>query len=318
MPDSFDEEIRQLEALLFSDRDPDGRAFVPLADALRRAGDTGRALEVLEEGLGRHPDFASAHVVAGWAHREAGDAEGALDAFSRVVELDDENTIALRAAAELAREAGFGDTAIEFADRLAELEGEAAGEEDEPVGAEEVFAEVVEPEVEDDAFAEVVEPDITDEVFGDEGEPAVVGDAFAQADETVVTDGTADEPEAGIPDEPATAFDDDGEEIVTRTLAEIYVRQGHVQKAMEVYRQLATEDPADLSLTERLAELEILSVQTPLREGAAEVAEPDPVPIASLAPDGVDVLPVTPIASLAPTDVGPAGIGEVGAAPQTR
>ncbi len=266
VPDSFNDEIRQLEALMFSARDPDGRAFVPLADALRRAGEMDRALAVVSEGMHRLPDFGSAQIVAGWVHREMGDAEAALDAFSRGVELDGENTVALRAAAELAREAGYGDSSIEFADRLAALEGEldATGgvglevDEYEPVSEE---ATVEEP-------AMVVEEEIVEE------------ETVAVAEMTT---------------------EDEEEEIVTRTLAEIYVRQGHVAKAVEVYRRLSEEDPGDVSLVERIAELESSPSEALDDESVEAGTDPEPVSIASLAPDGPEVLPITPIASLAPT-----------------
>jgi hypothetical protein len=44
--------------------------------------------------------------------------------------------------------------------------------------------------------------------------------------------------------------------IYTRTLAELYARQGFVDRAVEVFRQLRVENPDDQSLAERLGELE--------------------------------------------------------------
>lgn len=44
--------IRELQELYWSAADPDGRGFVHLADALRRAGDLREAHRVLREGLG--------------------------------------------------------------------------------------------------------------------------------------------------------------------------------------------------------------------------------------------------------------------------
>lgn len=294
VPDSFSDEIRQLEALMFSARDPDGRAFVPLADALRRAGEMDRALAVVSEGMHRLPDFGSAQIVAGWVHREMGDAEAALDAFSRGVELDGENTVALRAAAELAREAGYGDSSIEFAERLAVLEGEVGatgGAELEVAEYEPVSEEA--PAVADELVEEeaVVAPDVFVEEEATVEEPAiVVEEAIAEEEAPAVAEMTTEDEET----------EDEGEEIVTRTLAEIYVRQGHVAKAVEVYRRLSEEDPGNGSLAERIDELES-SPSEELDDDSVEVwTDPEPVSIASLAPDGLEVLPITPIASLAP------------------
>lgn len=44
--------------------------------------------------------------------------------------------------------------------------------------------------------------------------------------------------------------------MITRTLAEIYARQGHVAEAAEMYRQLLAADPDDVGLRERLAALD--------------------------------------------------------------
>jgi len=44
--------------------------------------------------------------------------------------------------------------------------------------------------------------------------------------------------------------------VYTRTLAEIYARQGHAAEAAEIYRRLVKDHPDDPSLRERLYELE--------------------------------------------------------------
>ena len=44
--------------------------------------------------------------------------------------------------------------------------------------------------------------------------------------------------------------------IQTRTMAELFVEQGSVGKAIEIFRQLARLDPDDALLRARLAELE--------------------------------------------------------------
>ena len=101
MSESLNQQIDRLQKILRSDLDPDGRAFVPLADAHRQLGDMDQALALVREGLEEHPDFASAHVVEGWIHRAQGDIDTALKSFERVVELDPENAIARLAVAEL-------------------------------------------------------------------------------------------------------------------------------------------------------------------------------------------------------------------------
>ena len=67
--------IRKLQEFYWSAADPDGRGFVPLADALRRAGEHWEARRVLREGLKRHPDYLSGYVVAAWLSLDQGRRE---------------------------------------------------------------------------------------------------------------------------------------------------------------------------------------------------------------------------------------------------
>jgi tetratricopeptide (TPR) repeat protein len=43
--------------------------------------------------------------------------------------------------------------------------------------------------------------------------------------------------------------------MTTKTLAEIYLQQGHLQEAYEIYKALAEKDPFDAEVEERLDEL---------------------------------------------------------------
>lgn len=43
--------------------------------------------------------------------------------------------------------------------------------------------------------------------------------------------------------------------MVTKTMAELYLQQGHLQEAYEIYKALAEKDPFDLEIQERLKEL---------------------------------------------------------------
>jgi hypothetical protein len=45
------------------------------------------------------------------------------------------------------------------------------------------------------------------------------------------------------------------ERIMTKTIAEIYLRQGHLREAYEIFKQLAEKDPYDMEVQKRLKEL---------------------------------------------------------------
>src|SRR5690606_12487649 len=83
MADPRGAEIAKHEAL-FSEN-PDGRVFTHLAEAYRRAGDPERARVLLETGLARHADYASAHVVHGRVLRDLGLGAEAEAAFRPVL-----------------------------------------------------------------------------------------------------------------------------------------------------------------------------------------------------------------------------------------
>ncbi|TVP46864.1 MAG: tetratricopeptide repeat protein [Gemmatimonadales bacterium] len=110
--DPIDQEIRILRAIFWSDRDPEGRAFVPLADAYLRKGSPDEAISLLEDGLGRHPEFSSAHMVAARAYRAMG-ARGAVHrALDSVLALDPGNASALRMKGEIAESDGNSAVAL--------------------------------------------------------------------------------------------------------------------------------------------------------------------------------------------------------------
>ena len=53
-------------------------------------------------------------------------------------------------------------------------------------------------------------------------------------------------------------------EIITKTLAEVYFKQGHLQEAYEMFRALSEKDPFDVEIQNRLKELgEKLSLSSP-------------------------------------------------------
>lgn len=43
--------------------------------------------------------------------------------------------------------------------------------------------------------------------------------------------------------------------MVTKTMAELYLQQGHLQEAYEIYKALAEKDPFDLEIQDRVKEL---------------------------------------------------------------
>jgi predicted regulator of Ras-like GTPase activity (Roadblock/LC7/MglB family) len=80
------DEIRRLSDDLA--RDPSSLVFMPLADALRRAGQLDVAMRVALRGLDRHPYLADAHDVLARIHADRGDLERAADEWEMALRLD--------------------------------------------------------------------------------------------------------------------------------------------------------------------------------------------------------------------------------------
>jgi predicted Zn-dependent protease len=123
---------------------------------------------------------------------------------------------------------------------------------DEPEVAEEPMMDLAslapdEPEVAEEPMMDLAslapdEPEVAEEPVMDlaafaPDEPAAVGDILSE--------------EAA--DAPLEEFDEPP--IYTRTIAELYVTQGAVDRAIDVYRNLVAAEPDDPHLSDRLAEL---------------------------------------------------------------
>jgi len=389
----IDQEIRLLRSLFWSDRDPDGRAFVPLVDAYRRAGDFRQAIELLSQGLERHPDFASAHAAAARLYLEKGLVEEAEIAARKVLKLDEDNVMGLEFLAGALEQRGASDEAAELRARLLDLTGarkvaadaeaveeevvveigalapdadvaeaeeaeavdeeeevveigalapdaevteaeEAAVEEEEEVleiaalapdaeaeeaeGAEEeVFevgalapdAEVEEAEGTEEETLEVaaLAPDAevteAEEAEGAEEEVFEIGALAPDAEVTeaeeaegaeeevfevaaLAPDAEAEDAEVAGDEEgafeiaalaPETDLSADEMPLITRTMAELYARQGLTDRALDVFRQLLEATPGDPGLRRRIAEIE-----------AAAAEEEEPAKLPELEPAGLD------------------------------
>src|SRR5688500_6186805 len=116
MPESNRDEIAKLEALYATN--PDGRVFTHLAEAYSKAGEYDRARAILEQGLTKHPAYASAHVVLGRVFIDLNSPEEAFGSFRRVLNLDPHNLVALRSLGDLARAAGRPADAIGYYEEL--------------------------------------------------------------------------------------------------------------------------------------------------------------------------------------------------------
>lgn len=195
------QEIRRLEEQ-YSFR-PDSLVFGRLADLHRKAGNPERALEILEEGLRRHPRYLSAHIVRARCLHALDRVDEAREAFEDVLRIDGQNLVALRSLAEIARERGEAEEARRRLEAMLQVDPrneearDALQELEETVAA----ASGAGPEEPADLRAQVAELELDEPTEGEEGD------------------------------------------LATRTLAGLYETQGFYREAVEMYERLLEERP---------------------------------------------------------------------------
>jgi len=289
-------------------RQPESLVFARLADAYRKAGDPERALTVLEDGLLRHPDYPSGHIVRARALRDLGRVDETLQSFRRVLELDAANLVAIRELAGLADERGdIGEARHwyerlahidpadrEVRDRLVELESAVteaswAGAEGGPAAIEAISANLEEEgpsawwddsAVDRPTAVEGPGPDGAGQ--SDRGDGRSLEEEPRPEDEVVeaILNGAVPQTvraedtwwyeEVSESEEPAPSKDAD---LLTRTMADLYAEQGLRREAAEIYRELLKDAPGDPGL---LARLEALQTEEPPAARAEEDQEGPP------------------------------------------
>jgi tetratricopeptide (TPR) repeat protein len=316
--------IRKLQEFYWSEADPDGRGFVPLADALRKAGELQEARRILREGLRRHPEFLAGHVVSAWLSLDEGKLDQAETHYQDALELDPRNVEVLRGLSELHLSRGDEEQAVSYLEALLRedpidldlperlndlkdrLAAEAASDEaearstalaiwDDPdrAAAELNFHQATlqpdesPPAPEAEVLENVEEEDVDEGVDEDEDDEA-----------HVVEEGAADGDPVEPSLDPLVLIVEDGEplpdqgdledSLVTSTLGEIYLRQGLLGRAEWVFESLLEEDPENEHLRKRLDEVqELLAIHGPQRETAMD---PPPEPGANGVPPAPAVL----------------------------
>ncbi|HEV2148034.1 MAG TPA: tetratricopeptide repeat protein [Longimicrobiaceae bacterium] len=112
VPPELAAEVQKLER--YHAENPQGRYFVPLANAYRKSGALEQAEALLREGLRRHPDYLSAHIVLGRCLADRGATEDAVGEFRYVLSVDPQNLIALRSLGEMASAGGRAEEAARW------------------------------------------------------------------------------------------------------------------------------------------------------------------------------------------------------------
>lgn len=273
------------------EKDPSSKLFVPLAEEYRKAGQTDKAIEVLNEGLQRQPGYMSARVSLGKIYLEKDMRREAKEEFEKVISAIPDNLFARRKLADIYRALGERDKAIEqyrtvlrlnpFDEEAVAIQRELEGatgptpaaptvaEETQPAQAEspwEAFKEEELLSVEEpiDAGTEVVyESEAIDEaeVFDIEALDELVAELGGEPPAEVAEEATREAP-AIEPDE--ALFEEFAEkEPVLDVQGDIFgadglVAQGQYLAAMSAYRTVLLQEPENKQVMQRVVELKAL------------------------------------------------------------
>jgi tetratricopeptide (TPR) repeat protein len=265
---SFWGDIKKYEDMLA--RDPHSYCFAPLAEIYRKLGLLDDAITVAVKGCEIHPDYVGGFMALGRAYYEKGLKEESKAALERVVRGTPDNLLAQKLLCHIYMEHGDSDSArkslqdilslnpddLESQVLLESLKLDGGGAL--PSGYE--FSDEPDSSLApggDDLTAEVMSED---DWFLDEAE------VIEEIDDAVEEDG--DEYFA-VPDHAAeiTISSEKRDPLRTVTLAELYVSQGLLGPALDIYSELLEAEPDNPEYGKRYAELRATTAE------AADAAE---------------------------------------------
>ena len=223
-------EVVKLTAKL--SKDPTSKLFMPLAEQYIKCGMLDEAVKVLRGGLKIHPHFLSAKVVLGKAYLKKGQIQDAKTQFEEVITACPDNLFAHRKLVGIYRNDGNLEKARKSCDVVLSFY---------PM----------------DAKMKTLVGEL-DRSFGLEG--TQTGEAYQSMPDP------QDQKEAVPVKEHSLAMTErmlgmrrqNDKEIMTASLADIYIKQGYYKKGMEIYKRLLACDPSNSVIVRKLEDAEIL------------------------------------------------------------
>ncbi|HEY5973126.1 MAG TPA: tetratricopeptide repeat protein [Geobacteraceae bacterium] len=272
---SYWAEIQQYEEILGNN--PASYCFVPLAELYRKKNLLDDALAIVEKGCDRYPGLVSGQLVLGKVLLDRGHTNLARQALDAVVQAIPDCTEALWLLGQLYMDAGEYEAARQAFTIVIELKPDdtecrlllsslpsSSGEQE----REQICA-----------ASAVTSPETS--VFVDE--------ADEELEEIELIEELTEEPvEIPVAAEEGPAISSPAP-LTTVTMAELYVQQGFIERAMGIYREILVDEPSHMTARQRLAELEASLVapeevaeSAPLvPSAAAQASSPDDKPVAA-------------------------------------
>jgi tetratricopeptide (TPR) repeat protein len=250
----LDPEIERLTELYQSD--PTSRVFAPLADAYRKSKLYDEAIDILKKGLEIHPDYVSAHLVLARCYYDKDMLQLAKNSLEKVLELDQQNIVALRLLGDILYRLGDEDGALARYKQVVEID---------PTNLQvQALVEKIIPSPAQEAPSAPIEPQPMPSQQSSEGTSASASSETPETGQIIQQGSFAAKEEAPVleqnefeePEELQESARESNEmSFATVTLAEIYEKQGFLEKALEVYKQLLEAAPDDEELKVKVRDI---------------------------------------------------------------
>lgn len=222
---------------------PDSLCFARLSDVYLKVGLIDDALHVARQGVLRHPRYLSGQRALSLACHAKGLNDEALAALKMVVEALPEDVSSQKLLGRLSAEAGDQEAACRAFRTALEFSPE---------------------DVESRIELEALERSAGERDYTAESDDDIIED-LEILEELEILEDDQDEADYGFNDVPLETGDvstPQHDPLSTGTLAELYVSQGFIHKALEIYRAILADSPDDRVTAGRIAELEALDAGT--------------------------------------------------------
>lgn len=234
---------------------PDSFCFARLAEIYLKVGLTDDALHVARKGVAKHPAHIAGQRALALACHAKGLASECRAALEQVASAMPEDKEALILLGRLYAGSGNESAAIRVLNTALDLYPN-----DEESRLELELIERTMPQTAEAGFAPAVgspsaprEHQDAEYVVFDEEEELIEDQEILDLDES---DMIEEQPEGGE-EEPERAGAAHHDPLSTTTLAELYVQQGFISKALDIYHTILTDDPANSVALARVAELSV-------------------------------------------------------------
>lgn len=235
---SFWTDIKTFEEKLANS--PDSFCFARLSEIYLKVGLVDDALHTARSGVEKHPRFLGGQRALAMACHAKGFHKECIDALKLVTEAMPEDHEAQKLLGRISASAGDYDTARKALRTVLEF-----------------LPDDVESRIELESYGFSSGSDNISKCSDEDEE--IIEDLELLEEIEVFEE---DEPDSGLVEQELPTLGEPDLEthhdpLSTGTLAELYVKQGFVHKALEIYRAILSDNPGNIAVSTRIAELEL-------------------------------------------------------------